>query len=178
MNKLSYHEGNNHIVLQGGISDGVWNEDTTQHYIKSLVCAGYIGHDKRTEETDKQVENALRKTGLGDRGIAIWLTSTSGRHLAESIGSAEWQDAIKDYTKNAFMEVTIWSHPDHEGTLGSSNRIRERIKEAFETKNEHETKVCRSCQRDGCWCGQLSECLDCHGRGKIPCKECRKYLCL
>ena len=44
----------------------------------------------------------------------------------------------------------------------------------IETKNEHETKVCRSCQRDGCWCGQLSECLDCHGRGKIPCKECRK----
>ena len=68
MNKLSYHEGNNHIVLQGGISDGVWN------------------------------------------------------------------DAIKDYTKNAFMEVTIWSHPDHEGTLGSSNRIRERIKEAFKDR--------------------------------------------
>ena len=44
----------------------------------------------------------------------------------------------------------------------------------MDSNNEHETKVCRSCQRDGCWCGQLSECLDCHGRGKIPCKECRK----
>ena len=32
------------------------------------------------------------------------------------------------------MEVTIWSHPDHEGTLGSSNRIRERIKEAFKDR--------------------------------------------
>ena len=52
----------------------------------------------------------------------------------------------------------------------SENESKRRLKQ----KNEHETKVCRSCQRDGCWCGQLSECLDCHGRGKIPCKECRK----
>ena len=43
---------------------------------------------------------------------------------------------VKDYTKNAFIKVTIWSHPDHGGSLASTLALYDKLKEAFEKNKE------------------------------------------
>ena len=64
-------------------------------------------------------------------------------------------------------------------TINQNHPYRDFIKYKF----EHEIKVCEWCLQNECLCGNFwsekwSECPECHGKDKIPCKECRKYLCL
>ena len=116
--------------FQGGFSDNVaWNEKFF-NYVQDGHPCGYIGSSGRSKARDRVVEIALRSTGLGDRGVAVWLTSTSGRHLMDDPprGSKEaFVKYVTEYVISAFEDVTIWEHPDHTGNLSSSIALRKRI---------------------------------------------------
>src|SRR5579872_1292546 len=116
--------------FQGGFSDNVaWNEDF-HRYVSSGHPCGYIGSEGRSKARDRVVEIALKATGLGDRGTAVWLTSTSGRHLMDDPprGSGDaFQAYVVDYVSDAFRQVTIWSHPDHGGSAKSTEELRKKI---------------------------------------------------
>ena len=121
--------------FKGGFSDEVFESYEFQNYVtnsdgetKEYTC-GYIGAFNRTVSRDKIVEQALRDTGLGDNGIACWLTSTDGRHLMDDPAKnlKEFKKRVTDYVKGAFENVTVWGHPDHEGTLASTIELRKKI---------------------------------------------------
>jgi hypothetical protein len=75
----------------------------------------------------------LREQGLGNEGAAYWLTSGHGRHLMDDVSDnmKNFKKRVDDYTKNAFVNVTVWSHPDHIGSLDSTLKLNEKIKNAF-----------------------------------------------
>src|ERR1700674_1056810 len=96
--------------FQGGFSDNVAWCDEFHQYVSSGHPSGYIGSSNRSKARDKVVELALRLTGLGDRGVSVWLTSGSGRHLMDDPprGSGPaFQAYVTDYVKDAFRQVTI-----------------------------------------------------------------------
>lgn len=117
--------------FKGGFSDGVFDSYHFQKYIQDGRPSGYIGASGRSKEKDKIVEEALRKTGLKDDGIAMWLTSGDGRHMmtdgAVMKNMNEFKKHVEEYTKDAFKKVTVWAHPDHRGTLGSSIELHKQI---------------------------------------------------
>ena len=121
------------IIKRGGFSDEVWNSYELQNYLKrGLYVFGYIGSCSRTNKRDKILEEALKNEGLGHSGIAVWLTSTDGRHLMDDTyketSNKDFKKRVSEYVKDAFIRVTIWSHPDHRQTLGSAQEILRKIK--------------------------------------------------
>ncbi len=123
------HTGTVYVTKQGGLSDDVFDSHILQSYMKRVPC-GYIGSSRRTAWADVMVETALRATGLGNNGIATWLTSGTGRHLADNIErgkKAEFAKTVAEYTKNAFFQVTVWSHPDHGGMWADTQRLEKLI---------------------------------------------------
>jgi len=122
-------ERHEYVTKQGGLSDGVFNTQHLQEYMKGIPF-GYIGSSCRTAWADKLVEDALRATGLGNEGIATWLTSNSGRHLADNIQRGhqlDFERAVARDTKNAFLQVTVWSHPDHGGMWSDTMKLEQKI---------------------------------------------------
>ncbi len=97
---------------------------------KKAIC-GYIGCLERTKKRDKIVEEHLRKQGLGDEGIACWLTSTAGRHLMDNVyrkTSLEmFAKIVFESTKDAFINITVWNHPDHEGSWDSTQKLKQKL---------------------------------------------------
>lgn len=121
---------------QGGFSKAVNDSYPFQEYVKhGNCCFGYIGSYNRTPGRDKALETILRNTGLGDAGIATWLTSTSGRHLMDDVVKtttlAKFKKRAKDSCLHAFQQVTVWSHPDHEGSFASTEKLKGAIRKAF-----------------------------------------------
>lgn len=122
---------------RGGFSKEVYASKNFQDYINGPMVAGYIGDENRTGARDSFLETRLRLEGLGPNGTALWLTSTKARHLMDDVDETttmvEFEERVREYTKHAFLEVTIWSHPDHEGSLKSTMDIRERLFDAVNT---------------------------------------------
>jgi len=120
----------------GGFSAEMAEARTAQRYrFSAKFSSGYIGSVDRTKERDRIVEAALRATGLGAEGVAEWLASSSGRHMMDhayrGIPRAEFEKLVAKYTKHAFIEVTLWSHPDYKGVTsitGLSALIRRAFK--------------------------------------------------
>ena len=82
----------------------------------------------------------MAKQGLGANGIASWLTSTDGRHLMDDVNrktpAAKFKRRAMEYTKNAAHNVAVWSHPDHDGSMSGSNRVREHLTNLFGGNDE------------------------------------------
>jgi len=101
---------------QGGFSNALWNSTECQNYVTSSVVAGYFGNSYRTIMRDRVIEIELKAAGLGDEGAACWLTSTSARHMMDSVDRhtklEDFTHTVKSNVRDAFVEVTIWSHPD------------------------------------------------------------------
>jgi hypothetical protein len=97
------------IRKRGGISKEVWETDTVTGYLSRGALYGYFG-EQRTRWKDKIVEAELRKQGLTDEGIAMYLTSTYGRHLMDYGGDekdpAKFQKYVKKFVKDAEYDVT------------------------------------------------------------------------
>jgi hypothetical protein len=117
---------------KGGFSDAVYNSRAFQDYIKNPTVAGYIGSSSRTPYIDKYVERKLRSLGMGPNAIAIWLTSTSGRHMMDDVSPKDKVGKLglkmNESLKSAPLEVVVWTDPEHDGTLGSSHKLREKYK--------------------------------------------------
>jgi hypothetical protein len=121
------------LNYKGGLSDGVSNSYHFQKYTKSECVGGYYGSGDRTDKRDQIIEKYLREEqGLGDEGISHWLSSGNSRHFMHNVDykttQKEFKELVKEYAGQAFLEVTLWSHPDHTGFLASTNRLREALK--------------------------------------------------
>ena len=102
--------------LKGGFSAGVFDSYEFQDYIEDSPIFGWIGSRGRSRQRDRIVESALRERGLGDSGIATWLTSTDGRHLGDASTCTksleEFKEIVSKYADRARIQVFYWSHPD------------------------------------------------------------------
>jgi hypothetical protein len=120
--------------FQGGFSDEVENSTIFQNYTKRAeFCFGYIGSGSRTDKRDQKIEEYLRNVqDLGNEGISTWLTSTCGRHMMDQVDKntsmKRFMEIVQAYCAEAFIQVTIWSHPDHLGSLSDTMKITESIK--------------------------------------------------
>lgn len=88
----------NKDALKGGFSTIVYEQGCLQDYIDSswseregaYMCGGYIGNSNRRVGFDPILEDFLRNMiGWTDSQIASWLTSTGGRHMADSFEDAD-----------------------------------------------------------------------------------------
>jgi hypothetical protein len=123
-------------AYQGGFSDKVAQSHTFRKYVEGNPCVcGWLGESCRTKARDALLESALRLQGLKEDGVALWLTSGTGRHLGDNVDRStpieEFKKNVLGYTSGAFIDVTIWSHPDHAGSLASSSEIRNTLKKQF-----------------------------------------------
>jgi len=118
----------NRRKYQGTLSDNLVQSNAYKRYIDEGHPGGYFGAVTRSPEIDSYVEGRLRSLGLKDEGTAEWLTSTTARHM---MTDKPTKARIDEYTKNAFMDVLVWSHPDHTGSLASSQSIADQIKKNF-----------------------------------------------
>jgi hypothetical protein len=126
------------LNLQGGFSEKVASHPLFQDYASVSFCGGYIGSSDRSNARDSFLEYALREyQDLGPGGIACWLTSTSARHMMDDVSKkttlSDFKKRVIEYIQGAFLDVTIWSHPDHKGSLSSSIQLRERLKSELTT---------------------------------------------
>lgn len=84
---------------QGGFSDKVFNDEYLQRYLAGGGCHGYIGHATRRPQTDAYLESQWLKKNNDVSLLAMWLTSSGGRHFAdwkEGQSLAEQKTYIKE----------------------------------------------------------------------------------
>jgi hypothetical protein len=97
---------------------------------------GYVGASYRTKVKDRILEKLLRATGLGDDGVVDWIKSTDGRHMMDAVDKKttikEFEKIAREATKDAFIRVTLWNHPDY--SLRNANKLRRLIVERLNDK--------------------------------------------
>lgn len=122
-------------IKQGGFSDALWQSRECQQYVTSMGVFGYFGSSYRTIARDQVIEAALKATGLENEGAANWLTSTSARHMMDNVDRHtklnEFANIVGEGTSDAYVEVTIWSHPDFAGHFGSRAKIIQALRVAI-----------------------------------------------
>jgi len=125
---------------QGGFSDELFQEEFLQNYIKSGHAFGWIGNsDIRTEELDKILETTLKSLGATNHEIATYLTSTDGRHLADSLEELtpiQAKTAIQRLGPYIYNISKIYNHPEHKGNFKSSLEIEKKLREKGELFEE------------------------------------------
>lgn len=121
--------------FKGGFSREVGESHAFQKYIMNddplgqPFVFGWIGSSARSKRRDKILETALRCVRLGPEAIGFWLTSPKARHLGDDPGrtTAEFIRRVAQATVDAFVDVTVWAHPDFCGTLESRDTLTLRI---------------------------------------------------
>ncbi len=108
---------------QGGFSTAVWREPYLQDYISREFPGGYVGSRQRTDKKDAFLELTFKQKGMGPRAIAMWLTSTAGRHL----GGEGTYEQIRITAEHAWKDVVVWEHPRHTGFLGASMSLKNEL---------------------------------------------------
>lgn len=130
-----YYEERTTADYQGGFSDDVFNSELLLNYIgDGRFVHGWIGDSEtRRAEHDKTIEEGLRKRGLSPEQMYNWISSSDGRHFAESLCDFEiLEEQIEEIEKNLnriYNCCLIYGSPEHEGTYDSTLDIRERYEE-------------------------------------------------
>lgn len=110
--------------FQGGFSDEVFHSRELFNYVKSGCCFGWIGNSSvRTSDHDKQIEKGLRIRGLSPQMMYNWISSSSGRHFADSLGGytkSEQKQKIEANLNSMFNKCLVFGHKKHQGTLNST----------------------------------------------------------
>ena len=70
---------------QGGFSDDVFFSPELYDYVKSGGCHGFIGHSVRKPQLDAYFEARFLSANPDKSLLAMWLTSTGGRHFGDSL---------------------------------------------------------------------------------------------
>lgn len=122
---------------RGGFSEKVFMHPYLSNYIKSNGVFGYIGHSVRKVMLDKYIEKkflSLKPKKLDVDLVlllAIWLTSTDGRHFGdylEGYSLKKQKELIDSNIKNMFNKAYIYNLPEHNGTYKSSLELEETYK--------------------------------------------------
>jgi len=133
--------------FQGGFSDAVFNSPQLKEYVSRGVAYGWIGNSSvRTAAHDKQIERGLRKRGISDHKMYNWISSSSGRHFADSLEGYSKQEQKEKIEKNLsymYNNCIIYGSKSHGGTLSSSNDISGKYDELgvlIDTKEKYNKK--------------------------------------
>lgn len=75
---------------QYNLPDEIYNKVVIQKYLKENDGAvwGYLGHERRTRNTDKWVVEILQSNGFSNNDIARFLTSQAARHTMDDVDTA------------------------------------------------------------------------------------------
>lgn len=115
----------------GGFSDFVYNHPLFISYCgNKFGPCGYFGTSGRNIGKDKIIEGILIWRGLSVNQIVSWLTSTDGRHLMDGdtpVSQGIFYRYATEYTKDALEKVTVWDHPEHNGTFESTLKLLKRL---------------------------------------------------
>jgi hypothetical protein len=85
---------------------------------------GYVGHDKRTPETDKAVAEAANKSGLSHHELAAHLLGKSGRHMMDAATSVD----PKAHTAHFQRWMTDPKHKKEYDIQGYAQELEEKSK--------------------------------------------------
>jgi hypothetical protein len=99
---IDYEKDRNPEEFQGGLSDKLFKNKILQDYLKSIAF-GYIGAFGRTFSGDRLVEKTLREHNFSDTEISLFMTSRSGRHFADGLGSYDSFENDKEHIKNKLI---------------------------------------------------------------------------
>lgn len=77
---------------QGGFSDEVFRSPGLFDYVKSGGCHGFIGHSVRKPKLDAYFEAQFLKLEPDVPLLAMWLTSTGGRHFCDSLEGVPFRE--------------------------------------------------------------------------------------
>lgn len=118
---------------KGGLSDEVFSDNYLQSYVQGKGVFGYIGHLGRTYKTDKYLEQEFLKIKVAidvnkRHLLAIWLTSSHGRHFCDSLEGltvAQQKSLIDKEVKGLFLNAYVYSLSEHKGTYDSTESLRE-----------------------------------------------------
>jgi len=100
---------------KGGFTDKVFYQKCLQNYISDMWAFGYIGHVGRTWKMDiyleKKFMSCIDPTELdfGAALLALWLTSTDGRHNCDSLEDMNFLEQKKfiDLNIESILEKAI-----------------------------------------------------------------------
>lgn len=120
--------------FQGGFSDEVFNSKELKSYIKDgRGVFGWIGHYQgRTFYGDKLIEAGLRKRGISPSRMYNYLSSSSGRHFADSIEyctKAEQKEQIEQNLNSMYNSCILYGCPTHGGTASSTHFLQNMFNE-------------------------------------------------
>jgi len=114
---------------QGGFSNEVF--EALKEYASSGLVFGYLGHEGRTIELDKVIEEELKNMGLTPHLMYCWISSTDGRHTMDYIEDKPLWAQIEyiRLNKNSIYNLCIiYNDPEQDGTLDSTIKVREKLK--------------------------------------------------
>ncbi len=108
--------------------------DEVMEYLSSGGCHGYLGHSWRKLSHDLIIEKIVKKSKFFVDGVEVdkwsvlgtWLTSSDARHWMDSREdetNEEFESAFKSSLSYILGRGYIYSLPEHEGTMGSTNKL-------------------------------------------------------
>lgn len=130
---MDYEEySKNPPLYQGGFSDAVFRSPKLYQYVSKGGVYGWIGNSSvRTSEHDIQIETGLRKRGISSSEMYNWISSSNGRHFAESLDGytkKEQKAKINASLNNMYNCCIIYGCPSHEGLFKDTVDIEEKLK--------------------------------------------------
>lgn len=115
---------------QGGFTDKFY-QGNVQKYCENGGVFGWMGDTEvRTKDLDKVFEAEFNRRGLSLEPLQIWVTSTDGRHYADSLygmNSTEQEMKIKSDINRIYNLGLIYGDPRHKGTLDSTREVRAQL---------------------------------------------------
>jgi hypothetical protein len=85
---------------QGGFTDEIFFNPELFDYVKAGGCFGYIGHSVRKPALDAYFEQAFLSVNSDKSLLAMWLTSTGGRHFCDSLEGYTLEEQQQYIDKN------------------------------------------------------------------------------
>lgn len=80
---------------QGGFSNDVFRKPILYDYLKGGGCHGFIGHSVRKPKLDACLEAEFLQRKPDKDLLAMWLTSTGGRHFGDSLEGLSFKEQQK-----------------------------------------------------------------------------------
>lgn len=124
------HDSFDPIQYNGGFSEQVYSHEDFRKYVERPAVFGWLGNTcSRKKEHDQQLEKSILKgLKLPIKDFVVWLTSSDGRHFAESLGGKSMTEQLQIIRRNKeriYNLALIYNDERHDGTWNGTERVRE-----------------------------------------------------
>lgn len=128
------HESFDPVQYNGGFSEEVYSHELFRNYVDRGAVYGWLGNTcSRKKEHDQELEKSLVEgLKLPIKQFVLWLTSTDGRHFAESLGGKPMVEQLQIIRRNKeriYNLALIYSDDRHNGTWSGTERVRALLQE-------------------------------------------------